>query len=144
MTTLDYACSIQAPVTTKEAYDKIARVSEWWVRNCEGSARKVGDTFTVRWGETFVDFKISEALADHRIVWHVVDCYLPWLKDKTEWKGTSVAWDLASSDGTTTVNLIHHGLTPEVECYTTCEKGWKQYFEGSLLQFLTEGKGAPS
>ena len=144
MVTQDYTCSIEAGVPAKEAYDKIARVPEWWAKNFEGSARKAGDRFTVRWGETFVTFEISEAVPDSRVVWEVVDCYLPWLKDKTEWTGTRVAWEILSSGGKTTVTMIHHGLTPEVECYGSCEKGWNQYFQGSLLRFLTEGTGAPS
>ena len=71
MKTQDYTCSIQSSVSAKEAYDKIARVSEWWAKDFKGSARNLGDTFTVRFGETFVDFKISEAVPDSRIVWQV-------------------------------------------------------------------------
>lgn len=143
MATQDYTCSIQGSVPAKEAYDKIARVSEWWAKNFEGNAQKLGDTFTVRFGETFVDFKISEAVPDRRIVWQVANCNLHWLKDKTEWNGTSVAWDLSPSNGTTTVTLTHHGLTPEVECYGVCENGWNGHVQNSFLQFLIGGKGVP-
>ncbi len=48
MTTQDYQCSIQASVSAKEAYDKLARVSEWWAKDFKGSVCKLGDTFTVR------------------------------------------------------------------------------------------------
>lgn len=143
MTTLDYTCSIQAPVSANEAYDKIAHVSEWWAKNFEGSARKLGDTFTVRFGETFVNFKISEAVPDSKIVWEVANCSLPWLQDKTEWNGTSVAWEISPSNGTTTVTITHRGLVPGAECYSVCEKGWNGHVQKSLLQFLNGGKGMP-
>ena len=59
MKTHDYTCSIQTSASAEEAYDKIARVSEWWAKNFKGSARNPGDAFTVRFGETFVDFTTS-------------------------------------------------------------------------------------
>ena len=143
MANSDYTCSIQAPVPAADAFEKIARVSEWWAKNFEGSARKLGDTFTVRFGETFVDFRISEAAPGRRIVWQVANCNLHWLKNKTEWNGTSVAWDLAPSNGATTVTMTHHGLTPEVECYSACENGWNGHVKSSLLELMTGGKGHP-
>lgn len=143
MKTHDYTCSIQAFVSAEEAYDKIARVSEWWAKNFKGSARNLGDTFTVRFGETFVDFKISEAVPDSIIVWQVADCHLPWLKDKTEWNGTSAVWEISSSSGITTITFTHHGLTPDVECFSACEKGWNGHIQKSLLKFLNDGKGFP-
>jgi hypothetical protein len=40
--------------------------------------------------------------------------------------------------------MIHIGLVPEIECYTSCVKGWDQYVKGSLFKLLTEGKGLPN
>ena len=143
MKTQDYTCSIQSSVSAKEAYDKIGCVSEWWAKDFKGNARNLGDTFTVRFGETFVDFKISEAVPDSKIVWQVANCYLHWLKDKTEWNGTSAAWEISSSRGITTVTFTHHGLTPDVECFGACEKGWNGHIQKSLLNLLNVGKGFP-
>jgi hypothetical protein len=139
----DYTCSIQTSVSAAEAYDKIARVSDWWAKNFEGAARKVGDTFTVRFGETFVDFAISDAHPNRKIVWQVADCYLPWLKDKTEWNGTFVTWEIAPQAGVTSIKFTHHGLTPDVECYSACETGWDGHIKKSLLNLLNVGKGFP-
>lgn len=143
MTAQDLQCSIKAPISAKDAIDRISRVSEWWVKDVEGSARKLGDTFTVRSGKTSVDFKIVEAVPGRRIVWQVTDCNLSWIGNKTEWKGTSVVWEVSSGNGTATVTLTHHGLIPGMECYESCEQGWGFYVGTSLLQFLTEGKGLP-
>jgi Activator of Hsp90 ATPase homolog 1-like protein len=139
----DYQCNIHAPIPAKEAFDKISRVAEWWAEDFTGSARKLGDTFTIRIGETFADFRITKAVPDTRIVWQVTDCHLHWLKDKTEWKGTSVLWELSSHEGTTAVTMTHLGLVPAVECYGNCEAGWNFYVATSLFQFMTEGEGQP-
>ncbi|MGH9358662.1 MAG: SRPBCC family protein [Terriglobia bacterium] len=139
----DYQCSIKAPISAKEAFDKISRVSEWWAKDFKGSARRPGDTFTVRFGETFVNFKIVEAVPDTRIVWQVADSNLHRLRNKTEWNGTSVVWELSPHNGTTTVTMTHRGLVPGIECYGTCEEGWNFYVAKSLLQFITEGEGLP-
>ncbi|HEY4195645.1 MAG TPA: hypothetical protein VGM63_08915 [Mucilaginibacter sp.] len=57
------------------------------VRNVEGASEKLNDVFTVRFdGGTFVIFKVTESIPGEKIAWLVTDCYLPWLKDKTEWK----------------------------------------------------------
>ena len=53
MTKQDYKLSISAPVSASDAYDKIARVSEWWAKDFQGSARNFGDVFTVRFGAAF-------------------------------------------------------------------------------------------
>lgn len=144
MTGKDYQCSIQAPVSAKDAFEKIGRVPEWWAKDFEGRASEQGDAFTVRFGKTFVDFKIAEADPSKRIVWQVVNCHLDWLKDKTEWNGTSVVWELSSSNGGTTVTMTHRGLVPGIECYGNCEQGWNSFVGKSLLQYLIEGKGLPN
>jgi len=43
-----------------EAVDAICHVSDWWARDLTGSSNKLNDTFTVRFGETFVRFRITE------------------------------------------------------------------------------------
>lgn len=143
----DYSLSLSAPVSASEAYDKIARVSEWWSKKFEGSARNLGDVFTVRFGEmpdeTFVDFKIIDAVPGCKVVWHVTNSYLPWLNDKSEWNDTSVIFEIAARQSETTVTMTHEGLTPEVECFETCERGWNHYFGQSLKQFLNDGQGMP-
>jgi Activator of Hsp90 ATPase homolog 1-like protein len=144
MTKQDYRNSITAPVSATEAYDKIARVSEWWGKDFEGSTRYVGDKYTIRFGETWVEFKITEAVPDKKLVWHVVDSCLPWLNDKTEWNDTSVIFELSSDNGHTTVTMTHEGLAPEVECYSNCQKGWNFYIGESLYAFLTTGSGKPN
>ena len=147
MVTRDYSRSISAPVSVFDAYTKIARVSEWWAKDFEGNASNVGDLFTVRFGATsgatFVDFQITEAVPFSKVIWHVTNCYLPWLKDATEWNDTKVVFEVAASRSETMVTLTHEGLVPEVECFDSCVQGWNQYFGQSFRQFLIAGSGMP-
>jgi len=79
-----------------------------------------------------------------KVVWHVTDCYLPFQEDKTEWKNTDVVFEIEENGEATKINFTHIGLVPQAECYQNCVKGWNQYFNGSLLNLLTTGKGQPN
>ncbi|HUZ94244.1 MAG TPA: SRPBCC domain-containing protein, partial [Edaphobacter sp.] len=104
---------------------------------------KAADTFTVRWDDTFVDFAVIELVPSKRIVWRVTDCNLPFVKDKKEWKDTQVVFDFSSDHQATTVTMTHAGLTPVVECYNACRKGWDFYILESLQNLLSENRGLP-
>ena len=139
----DYTTTINANVTAEEALISISSVSKWWAKKFEGSAQKVGDTFTVRFGETFVTFKIAESIAGMKTVWLVTDCNLHWLDDKTEWMGTKVVWDVTTKKDSRQVTMTHVGLVPGMECYDNCENGWNGHVQQSLLHLMTEGTGFP-
>jgi hypothetical protein len=139
----DFHTSIAAGIPPAEALARISRVSERWTKGFTGRSQQPGGTFTVRFGETFVDFEVAGVVADRKIVWHVTDCNLHWLKDKKEWNDTKVVWDVSPGDKATTISMTHEGLVPEVECYGTCQAGWTFYVEKSLFKFLTENEGLP-
>ncbi|MHB8710317.1 MAG: SRPBCC domain-containing protein [Minisyncoccota bacterium] len=139
----DYTATIDVSVTAQRAFEGIGRVSEWWAKDVEGSSEKLNDTFTVRFGETFVTFKIIEAVADKKVVWLVTDCNLHWLKDKQEWRGTKIVWEASTSNDAMHITFMHIGLVPDIACYEGCAKGWDFYVKESLFKLLTEGKGLP-
>ena len=139
----NYQSSIAADFTPSEAFESIGRVNEWWSKNIEGSAEKLNDVFTVHFGETFVTFEVTESIPGKKIAWHVTDCFLPWLKDKTEWIGTTVLYEISPLADQTQVTMTHIGLVPEIECFEGCKLGWDKYFKGSLFKLLTEHAGVP-
>jgi hypothetical protein len=143
MNELNYNCHIGANVTAKEAFDAICRVSEWWATDISGSSLKADDVFTVRFSETSVTFKIIELVPNKKIVWLVTDCYLHWIKDKKEWKGTRINWEISAAKGSTLVSFTHIGLVPALECYNDCKEGWDFQVGKSLFKFLTAQKGMP-
>lgn len=139
----DYHRSIQADISPAEALSRISRVSDWWTKNFTGRSQNPGDTFTVRFGETFVDFKVKEVVPGKKVVWQVTDCNLHWINDKKEWKHTSIVWEVSPNNEATHVKMTHVGLVPGVECYANCEKGWDFCVGESLLKLLTENRGLP-
>ena len=139
----NYQGSIAVDITPLEAFEGIAQVNGWWAKNFEGSARKLNDVFTVRFGDTFVTFKVTESIPGEKLAWHVTDCYLHWLSDKTEWNGTTVVFDISPLGEKTQVTMTHIGLVPEVECFSDCEAGWNDHFKGSLTKFFNEHTGIP-
>jgi hypothetical protein len=136
-----YHSSIVVNESAKEAYDKISRVNEWWAANLEGSAKNLGDVFTVRFGETYVTFKLAEAIPGKKVTWLVTDSYLPWQNDKTEWTDTEVVFEISTENNFTKIDMTHIGLTPEVECFENCQTGWNHYIQKSLFRFMEEGQG---
>jgi len=90
-----------------------------------------------------VMFKTSEFISGKKVAWQVMDCYLPWLNDKTEWNGTTVVFEVLEKDNAVEIDMTHIGLAPESECYDDCEKGWDEHIKESLFKLLTEGKGLP-
>jgi hypothetical protein len=143
MTAQDYSASITANITAEEATERINRVADWWTASFTGASGRIGDTFTVRFGETYVDFAVTELVPAQRIVWWVTDCNLQFVEDKKEWKNTEVVFDISSDGAATTVTMTHSGLEPGVECYETCRKGWNFFITDSLQKLLIENQGMP-
>jgi hypothetical protein len=139
----NYHSTITADATPREAFNAVNNVSGWWAKNFKGSSQHAGDTFTVDFGQTFVDFKVTELIPDKKIVWLVTDCHLHWINNKTEWTGTKIVFEITPVGDATKVSMTHVGLVPGVECYADCEQGWNDHFKNSLFKFLTRHEGMP-
>jgi len=140
----NYTATIEVAKSPKEVFDHINEVSKWWTENLEGDSKKLNDVFIVHFtGDAFVTQKLIEVFADKKIVWLVTDCYLPWLKNTTEWTNTKMSFEISTKGNSTIVNFAHIGLVPDFECYDSCVKGWDQYIKGSLPKLISEGKGEP-
>jgi hypothetical protein len=139
----DYHSSIAINMTPLAAFEGISQVSGWWANKIEGSAQKLNDVFTARFGTTWATLKITEFEQGKKIVWLVQDCYLDLLKDKTEWKDTQIIWDIKAEKNQTIVSMTHLGLVPALECFEDCTGGWNFYVGESLFNFLTQNKGIP-
>ena len=140
----DYSAMITANIAAQEATERINRAADWWTANFTGASGKVGDDFTVRFGETFVDFAVVELVPARRIVWRVTDCNLHFIEDKKEWKDTRVVFVISSEGSATIVSMTHAGLVPGAECYEVCRKGWNFCITESLQRLLAENQGMPN
>lgn len=138
----DYHISITAKATPEKAVNAINNVPAWWAANTTGRSEKQGDRFTVRFGETYVDFEVTSVVPS-KIKWYILDCNLHWLQDKKEWKGHTITWDISNTGDDVTIAFTQAGLTPALECYTNCEKGWNFYVGESLRDLINTGTGRP-
>ena len=135
--------SLRVNASAEEAFKKISEVNKWWAKKVKGKTEKLNDKFTVDFGDTFVDFQISELIPDKKVVWIVTDCNLHWIKTKKEWVGTEVVFEVSEKGNTSQIDFAHIGLVPGVECYNDCEVGWNGHITNSLVKFINEGKGMP-
>ncbi|MEO7983687.1 MAG: SRPBCC domain-containing protein [Bacteroidota bacterium] len=139
----DYTVAITVAATAAKAFNSINNVSAWWTKNFEGGSEKLNEVFTVHFGETFITIKVVELIANSKVGWEVIDCYKHWLKDKKEWLGTTMRWEITPEKQGMKIRFTHTGLVPGIECYNGCEKAWDSYIKESLFKLLTEGNGIP-
>ena len=88
--------------------------------------------------------KITEFIPNKKVVWTVLDSKLNFIRDKTEWNGTKVVFEVSKKGPKTEVRFTHQGLLPEVECFDACSNAWGSYVNGSLKNLITKGKGQPN
>ncbi|HTJ49851.1 MAG TPA: SRPBCC domain-containing protein [Cyclobacteriaceae bacterium] len=139
----DFSYSLAVKASAKETLKRIGQVNLWWAKDFKGQAHKLNDEFTVYFGETYVNFRISELMPDKKITWLVTDCNLDWIEDKKEWKNTEVIWTLTENGTKTQIDFVHKGMTPDSECYESCKPGWTHHIKDSLLKLVNDGKGFP-
>jgi hypothetical protein len=144
MNNKDFTATLLVNQTAGEAFDAINNVGAWWSTSFEGGTEKLNGVFTVRFGEVFITSKVVELIPGKKIVWLVIDCNKPWLKNTKEWTGTKISWEISAKDGKTQILFVHVGLVPEVECFGVCSTAWGQYLQQSLLSLVTTGTGQPT
>ena len=139
----NFTVSFLVDQTPKEAFNAIQNVPGWWTENLQGSTQQLNDEFEVRLGDVhYSKQKLIEVITNKKVVWLITDSRLNFVKDKSEWTGTKISFEIAEKDGKTQVRFTHSGLVPEIECYRDCSNAWG-YYVNSLHSLITTGKGQP-
>ncbi|HTF03191.1 MAG TPA: SRPBCC domain-containing protein [Bacteroidia bacterium] len=150
MTAPDFTTTIVVEQTPKEAFDAITNVRGWWSEEIEGNTSKLHDEFAYHYEDMHrCKMKLIEVIPDSKIVWLVMENYFDFTKDKSEWTGTTIRFEISKPDGKpdsnkTQIRFTHVGLVPEYECYDVCKEGWSNYINKSLRNLITKGKGQPN
>ena len=67
-----------------------------------------------------------------RIVWRVVDSQINFVKDRTEWNGTDIVFEISRKQDSIELRFTHVGLVPAFECYGACSTAWRFNINESL------------
>ncbi|MGO9481761.1 MAG: SRPBCC family protein [Candidatus Kryptoniota bacterium] len=141
----NYTTTFSVDQPPEEVFAAINNVRGWWSEEIEGSTDKVGDEWTYHYEDVHsCKLKVTELVPGKRVVWHILDNYFNFTKDKSEWKGTTISFEISKKGDKTEVRFTHMGLVPEYECYDVCSNAWGSYINGSLPSLITKGKGQPN
>jgi hypothetical protein len=140
----NFTTTFSVEQTPEEVFDAINNVRGWWSEEIEGSTDKLGAEFKFHYKDLHRSTqKITELVPGKKVVWRVLDGRINFVKDKTEWNGTDIVFDIARKDDKTDVRFTHVGLVPALECYEDCSDAWGSYVNDSLRNLITTGKGQP-
>ena len=139
---MDFTTTILVDQTPKEVFNAINNVGGWWQGEIKGSTGKLNDEFTYRIEKFhFSKQKLIEVIPNKKVVWLVTESKLNFIKDKSEWTGTKIIFEISKIDNKTQLRFTHRGLVPKIECYGDCSNGWSQLIRRSLFSLITTGKG---
>jgi hypothetical protein len=143
--TADFTTTLLVDRTPTEVFNAINHVRGWWSEEIEGSSDKLNDEFKYHYEDIHrCHLKLIEVIPGSKVVWLVMDNYFKFTKDKREWTGTKIIFEITAEDGKTQVRFTHLGLVPAYECYDLCKEGWTNYINNSLHSLITTGKGMPN
>ena len=145
MTTSNFTTTLLVDQTPEEVFNAINDVCGWWSEEIEGSTEKLNDEFTYHYKDVHTSkMKLIEVIPDKKVVWRVLDNYFKFTKDKSEWKGNKIIFEITEKDNKTQLQFTQLGLVPEYECYDICRDAWGNYINNSLRSLITTGKGQPN
>ena len=140
----DFTTTLSVDQTAKEAFNAINNVRGWWSELIEGSTDKINEEFTYHFEDVhYCKMKLIEVVPNKKVVWLVKYNHFNFTKDKSEWTGTKIIFEISAKDNKTKIRFTHLGLVPQYECFNVCSNAWGKYIHESLFSLITTGKGMP-
>jgi len=153
MKTQDFTTSFRVDRSPVQVFEAIGNVRGWWSENIEGCTDRPGCEFLYHYRDIHrCRINVVEAVPGERVIWRVEDNFFKFTRDKSEWKGTTIRFEVSGTAGDaagekaggTTLIFTHEGLTAHYECYEICRDAWTHYIQESLRGLIETGKGQPS
>ena len=134
----NYTTTILVDRTPEKSFSAINNVRGWWSGEIEGSTDKLGAEWTYHYEDVHrYKWKVTELIPGKKIVWLVLDNYFNFTKDKREWKGTKVSFEISKKGNQTEIRFTHLGLVPQYACFNVCSSAQSSYINGSLCSLIT-------
>src|SRR6202035_783703 len=113
-----FTTSFSVAQTPEEVFNAINNVRGWWSEEIDGRTDKPGAEFKFHYKDLHRSTqKIAELVPGKKVVWHVLDGHINFVKDKTEWNGTDIIFDITEKGDKTELRFTHVGLVPAIACY---------------------------
>jgi hypothetical protein len=142
MPTSNFTTTILVYNSANEVFNSINNVSGWWQGEIKGSSKKLNDEFEYRMLDIhFSKQKVVEIIPNEKVVWLVTDSNLSSFRNKSEWNGTKIIFEITEINGKTQLRFTHLGLVPSFQCYGDCSSAWELLVQQSLFSLITKGKG---
>ena len=141
----DFSTILLVDQTPEEVFNAINNVRGWWSEEIEGNTEHLNDVFSYHFEDIHrCQIKLIEVIPNKKVLWYVIDNYFSFIKNKSEWTGTTISFEITQKGKQTQMRFTHLGLVPEYECYTICRDAWSNYIQNSLRSLIMTGKGQPN
>jgi uncharacterized protein YndB with AHSA1/START domain len=144
-----YHCETLILAPASAVYDAITTppgLRGWWTATCEVGTG-VGARSTFRFGQTHNVMEVESLRPHLEVRWRCLEQHhhAPNQLTRTdEWAGTSLIFRLIPESASSTLLKFEHlGLTPQLECYDICNRGWNHFLATNLKSYAETGKGTP-
>lgn len=140
----DYTRTFTVDRSPAQVYAAINDVRGWWSEDIEGPTDQLGARFTFRYKDLHRSVhEIRELVPGQRVVWHIPEAEIAFVKDRAEWNDTEVVFAIHPRGDQTEVRFTHVGLVPRIECYGDCSGAWSFHLD-SLQKLIMTGAGEPN
>jgi len=140
----DFTLSFTVDQSPQEVFKAVNNVRGWWSGEVEGEAGRPGAEFTCHYKDFHKSTQlVTEFVPGSRVVWHVTDAELTFVRDKAEWIGTDIVFEIVKKGDRTELRFTHVGLVPAFECYGGCSGAWGALVERNLHSLIVTGKDQP-
>src|SRR6187551_207957 len=106
MTTTNFTTSILVDNSAKEVFDAVNNVRGWWSENIEGRTDELNAEFMYGYKDVHLcKMKIVEFIPNSKVVWLVLENQFNFTKDKNEWKGNKIIFDISKKGNQTLLHM---------------------------------------
>jgi len=143
-----FTTTLSVGATPDQAFEAINDVRGWWSQDVDGRTDTVGAEFAYRGnldGRNVhrAQIRVTELVPGERVEWHVLDNWMAFIDDQSEWTDTRIVFEISPTAGGSEIRFSHLGLTTAYECYDACFSAWTFFLQDSLRALINAGHGDP-